>query len=182
MAIRGLAATSAHIFQTPLGDVDIEQTAVQQALRLPQVQIVDAAHAREHGLEVQLPFLQETLGAFSLVPFVVGHASPEEVAEVIDLLWGGRETLIVISSDLSHFLGYRQAQQLDAATCAAIERLQPEAIAQDGACGRRPIQGLLLVAKQRGLTAVTLDLRNSGDTAGTKDRVVGYGAWSIGKV
>jgi AmmeMemoRadiSam system protein B len=181
LAIRGLAATSAHTFQTPLGDVDVEQTAVQQALRLPQVQTIDAAHTREHGLEVQLPFLQETLGAFRLVPFVVGHASPEEVAEVIDLLWGGPETLIVISSDLSHFLSYRQAQQLDAATCAAIEQMRPEAIAQDGACGRRPIQGLLRVAKQRGLSAVTLDLRNSGDTAGTKDRVVGYGAWVIGK-
>jgi hypothetical protein len=153
---------------------------VQQVLTFTQVQILDAAHVREHGLEVHLPFLQEILGNFSLVPFVVGHSSPEEVAEVIDALWGGPETLIVISSDLSHFLNYEQAKAFDAATCRAIEQLQPEAIDRDGACGRRPIQGLLLSAKQRNMSVVTLDLRNSGDTAGSKDRVVGYGAWILG--
>ena len=181
MAIRGLATTSARTFKTPLGDVPIEQKALQQVLSLSQMQILDAAHVREHGLEVHLPFLQETLGDFSLVPFVVGQASPEDVAEVIEILWGGPETLIVISSDLSHFLDYQHAQQLDAATCAAIEQLQPEAITQNGACGRRPVQALLLLAKQRDLPVVTLDLRNSGDTAGSKDRVVGYGAWVIGR-
>jgi AmmeMemoRadiSam system protein B len=181
MALRGLAASSARAFSTPLGDVPVEQTAVRRTLLLPQVQTIDAAHVREHGLEVHLPFLQETLGTFSLIPFVVGHASPEEVAEVLAQLWGGPETLIVISSDLSHFLGYRQAQKLDAATCAAIEQLRPEAIAADGACGRRPIQGLLLLARQNKMSVVTLDLRNSGDTAGSKERVVGYGAWAIGK-
>lgn len=179
MAIHGLAATSATAFRTPLGDVTVDQDAVQQVLSLPQVEILDAAHVREHGLEVHLPFLQEILEDFSLVPFVVGYASPEEVNEVVETLWGGEETLIVISSDLSHFMNYQQAQQLDGITCAAIERLEPDAIQRDGACGRRPIQGLLLSAKQRGMSVVTLDLRNSGDTAGTKDRVVGYGAWAF---
>lgn len=177
MAIRGLATTSAQTFQTPLGDVAIDQGAIKQALSLPQVQVLDAAHVREHGIEVHLPFLQETLGNFSLVPFVVGLTSPEEVYEVLEVLWGGAETLIVISSDLSHFLNYEEAQQLDEATCVAIEQLQPEGIEQDSACGRRPIQGLLLSAKQRKLSVVTLDLRNSGDTSGSKERVVGYGAW-----
>jgi MEMO1 family protein len=179
LAIRGLATTSADTFQTPLGDVPIDQEAIKQMLTLTQVEVLDAAHVREHGIEVHLPFLQETLGNFSLVPFVVGLTSPEDVQEVIEALWGGTETLIVISSDLSHFLNYKAAQQLDRATCAAIERLQPEAIQIDGACGRRPIQGLLLSAKQRKLSVVTLDLRNSGDTAGSKDRVVGYGAWAF---
>lgn len=177
MAINELATTSAHTFQTPLGDVAIDRGAIKQALSLPQVQVLDAAHVREHGIEVHLPFLQEILGNFSLVPFVVGLTSPEDVQEVIETLWGGAETLIVISSDLSHFLNYKEAQQLDGATGAAIERLQPDAIQRDGACGRRPIQGLLLSAKQRNMSVVTLDLRNSGDTAGSKDRVVGYGAW-----
>jgi hypothetical protein len=179
MAIHGLAISSAESFSTPLGEVALDKTAVQQALSFTQVQILDAAHEREHGLEVHLPFLQETLGKFKLVPFVVGYASPEEVAEVMDALWGGSETLIVISSDLSHFLNYAQAQVLDAATCRAIEQLQPAAMGQDSACGRRPIQGLLLSAKQRNMSVVTLDLRNSGDTAGSKNRVVGYGAWAI---
>ncbi len=179
MALQGLATTSASAFQTPLGDVVIDHKAIQQMLTFPQVQILDAAHGREHGLEVHLPFLQETLGKFKLVPFVVGHASPEDVAEVMEALWGGSETLIVISSDLSHFLNYAEAQALDGATCRAIEELQPKAIEQNGACGRRSIQGLLLLAKQRHMTVVTLDLRNSGDTAGSKNRVVGYGAWAI---
>lgn len=180
LALRGLAATSAEFFRTPLGDVPIDQGFGKNAAMCSQVQVMDAAHIREHGLEVHLPFLQETLGDFSLVPYVVGHASPEEVTEVIELLWGGPETLIVISSDLSHFLNYEQAQRLDAETCAAIEALKPEHIVKDGACGRRPIQGLLLSAKQRDMSVVTLDLRNSGDIAGSKDRVVGYGAWAFG--
>ena len=181
LAIQGAATTSAHIFQTPLGDVAIDSEALKQVQMLPQVQVLDAAHVREHGLEVQLPFLQETIGQFSLAPFVVGLSNPEAVYELIDTLWGGAETLIVISSDLSHFLDYEAAQQLDEATCAAIEQLQPEAIAREGACGRRPIQGLLLAAKKRDLSVTTLDLRNSGDTAGSKERVVGYGAWAFGE-
>lgn len=179
MTFHGLATSSAHIFQTPLGDVPVDQEAVKNVLALPQVQILDAAHVREHGLEVHLPFLQETLGDFSLVPFVVGIATPEEVTEVIETLWGGPETLIVISSDLSHFLNYEQARTLDRETCAAIEKLQPEAVTRVGACGQLPIQGLLFSAKQRRMSIFTLDLRNSGDTAGSKARVVGYGAWAF---
>jgi hypothetical protein len=181
MAFQGLATTGAHNFQTPLGDVPVDQKAVQQALTLSQVQILDAAHVREHGLEVHLPFLQESLKSFDLVPFVVGTSTPEDVAEVMETLWGGPETLIVISSDLSHYLNYEQARTLDKATCGAIENLQPEAVSRDGACGRRPIQGLLLSAKQHGMAVLTVDLRNSGDTAGSKERVVGYGAWVFGK-
>ncbi|PIE81141.1 MAG: AmmeMemoRadiSam system protein B [Chloroflexi bacterium] len=179
LAVRGLAASSAAHFRTPLGDVPLDQEAVQRTLALNQVEIVDEAHVQEHGLEVHLPFLQETLRNFRLVPFVVGQTTPEDVQEVLEILWGGQDTLIVISSDLSHFLNYKQAQQIDRATCAAIERLEPDAIPQDGACGRRPIQGLLLSAKQRNLSVMTLDLRNSGDTAGSQDRVVGYGAWGL---
>jgi MEMO1 family protein len=126
---------------------------------------------------VQLPFLQEALGEFSLVPLVVGDAEPAEVAEVLDLLWGGPETLIVISSDLSHNHDYQTAQQLDRATSQAIEQLRIEDVQYDHACGRNPVNGLLHVARRLGLTAKTIDLRNSGDTAGSHDRVVGYGAY-----
>ncbi len=138
---------------------------------------MDTAHMQEHSLEVHLPFLQEVLGEFSLVPLVVGDAEPNEVAEVLDALWGGPETLIVISSDLSHYHDYKTAQRLDRATSQAIEQLRLEDIQYDHACGRNPVSGLLQVARQRGLKAKTIDLRNSGDTAGSHDRVVGYGAY-----
>jgi AmmeMemoRadiSam system protein B len=140
---------------------------------------LDKPHEQEHSLEVHLPFLQEVLGSFSLVPIVVGDASPEEVAIVLERLWGGDETLIVISSDLSHYQDYATARRMDKATSAAIMALRPEGIGFDDACGRLPVSGLLLVAKQRGLKAETIDLRNSGDTAGSKDRVVGYGAYAF---
>lgn len=179
MALRGLATTSAAAFRTPLGDVVIDHEALKQARLLPQVQVLDAAHLREHGLEVHLPFLQMTLGDFKLAPFVVGQVSPEDVAEVMETLWGGAEALVVVSSDLSHFLDYETARRVDAAAAQAIAQLQPAALTQDQACGRRAIQGLLLAAHQHHLAATLLDLRNSGDTAGSKDRVVGYGAWAF---
>jgi AmmeMemoRadiSam system protein B len=175
--VRGLAASSADRFDTPLGPIDLDRDAIDLALTLPQVRLMDEAHTLEHSLEVQLPFLQEVLDRFSLVPFVVGEASPGEVAEVLDLLWGGPETLIVISSDLSHYHAYATAQRLDAATTAAIEALRPDDIGYDQACGRIPVAGLLELARRRGLEARTLDLRNSGDTAGSRDQVVGYGAY-----
>ena len=175
----GLAATSADVFATPLGPVPIDRAAVERALTLPQVRLLDAAHAQEHSLEVQLPFLQRVLDAFSLVPLVVGEAAPESVAEVLDLLWGGPETLILVSSDLTHYLDYRTARRIDAQTSEAIEALRPEAIGYDQACGRAPLNGLLTLARRRGLQAETLDLRNSGDTAGSRDQVVGYGAYAI---
>ena len=179
LPFRGLAATSADVFATPLGPVPIDRAAVERALTLPQVHLLDAAHAQEHSLEVQLPFLQRVLDDFSLVPLVVGEAAPESVAEVLDLLWGGPETLILVSSDLTHYLDYRTAQRIDAATSEAIEALRPESIGSDQACGRAPLNGLLTLARRRGLQAETLDRRNSGDTAGSRDQVVGYGAYAI---
>jgi AmmeMemoRadiSam system protein B len=177
VGFHGLALSSAECFQTPLGRITVDQEAVKKISSLPQVQVMDVAHRQEHSLEVHLPFLQEVLGEFSLVPLVVGDAGPGEVAEVLEVLWGGPETLIVISSDLSHYHDYKTAQRLDQATSRAIERLQPENIGYDDACGRNPVNGLLQVARSRGLKVRTVDLRNSGDTAGTPDRVVGYGAY-----
>ena len=174
---RGLAATGAEQFATPLGNVPIDKKAIEIIQDLPQVEVLDAAHVMEHSLEVQLPFLQEVLGEFSLVPLAVGDASREEVAEVLEELWGGPETLIVISSDLSHYHDYRTAQKIDLATSKAIESLRPEDIGYEQACGRIPISGLLLAAKKHGLRAQTIDLRNSGDTAGSRAEVVGYGAY-----
>ncbi len=177
VGFHGLALSSADCFLTPLGRVTVDQEAIKKISRLSQVHVMDAAHAQEHSLEVHLPFLQEVLGEFSLVPLVVGDAGPEEVAEVLDTLWGGPETLIVISSDLSHYHDYKTAQKLDRATSQAIEQLRPQEIEYDSACGRNPVNGLLHVARKLGLKAKTIDLRNSGDTAGTPDRVVGYGAY-----
>jgi AmmeMemoRadiSam system protein B len=128
-------------------------------------------------LEVHLPFLQEVLHDFSLVPLLVGDASPEEVGHVLETLWGGPETLIVISSDLSHYHNYQNAKQMDSATSAAIEQLRFERIGYEDACGRNPINGLLWAARRRALHGETIDLRNSGDTAGPRDQVVGYGAY-----
>jgi AmmeMemoRadiSam system protein B len=175
--VAGLAATSAERFETPLGSIPLDRASIDLALTLPCVRIMDEAHTSEHSLEVQLPFLQAVLDRFSLVPLVVGNASAAQVAEVLDLLWGGPETLIVISSDLSHYYPYAAAQRLDAATTAAIEALRPDDISEEQACGRAPVRGLLVEARRRGLQVETLDLRNSGDTAGPRDRVVGYGAY-----
>jgi AmmeMemoRadiSam system protein B len=177
--VRGLATSSADAFSTPLGSVPIDRAAVAELEKLPFVSTSDQAHAEEHSLEVQLPFLQVALGDFSLVPVAVGDATPEQVAEALDRVWGGPETLIVVSSDLSHYLDDRRAKQLDKMTCEAIEALAPEEIGDDQACGRMPLRGLLLDAKRRGLKVETLDLRNSGDTSGKRDWVVGYGAWAF---
>ncbi len=177
--LRGLAASEAGSYETPLGRVPIDRDAVAAALKLPQVKAFEAGHTAEHSLEVHLPFLQVALGDFSLVPLVVGDASAAEVAEVLDLLWGGDETLIVVSSDLSHYLDYEACRQLDAATTRAVESLDGKALGREQACGRIPIAGLLLSARRRGLVVATLDVRNSGDTAGPRDRVVGYGSWAF---
>jgi AmmeMemoRadiSam system protein B len=176
-AVRGLALPAARIFATPLGEVSVDEAACVTAARLPQVVESDAAHRLEHSLEVQLPFLQVALGDFRLVPFAVGDATAAEVAEVLELLWGGEETLIVISSDLSHYLPYRDAQAVDRHTADDILALRPVVHAQ--ACGATPINGLLLAAGCRGLEVSLLDLRNSGDTAGDRDRVVGYASFAF---
>jgi len=179
VAFRGMATSSAAFFNTPLGDIRLDVHAAAQLNQLPHVQEFDAAHAQEHSLEVQLPFLQEVLGEFELVPIVVGDATTDEVAEVINSVWQDDATLIVISSDLSHYHDYNSAQKIDRHTCAAIESLDSDAIGVDDACGRHPLKGLLSVARQRDLKVHTLDLRNSGDTAGDRNQVVGYGAWSV---
>lgn len=177
--LQGLATTSADYFETPLGRVKIDREAISRIMTLEQVREFDLTHEQEHSLEVQLPFLQEVLGAFSLVPLVVGDAREDEVSQVLEMLWGGDETLIVISSDLSHYHDYDTAKDLDSATCKAIEAMEPASIQYDQACGRNPVNGLLRAAKNHGLHATTLDLRNSGDTAGDRSRVVGYGAWAF---
>jgi len=174
---RGLAMSSAQEFVTPLGSVAIDQEALRAIADLPQVKVLDRAHAMEHSLEVQLPFLQQVLDNFSLVPLVVGDASPSEVAEVLERLWGGAETRFVISSDLSHYHDYATARAMDEATSRAIAELRPRDIGYEDACGRIPVQGLLRVAQAHGMQAHILDLRNSGDTAGPRDQVVGYGAY-----
>ncbi len=177
VAVRGLAVSGAEGFATPLGTVPVDDAARTRALELPQVRVLDDAHAEEHSLEVHLPFLQVMLGDFSIVPLVVGQASTDQVAGVLEALWGGPETLIVVSSDLSHYLDYEAARTMDGETCRAIERLDAAGIGPEQACGRVPVAGLLALARRRGLRVATVDLRNSGDTAGTRDRVVGYGAW-----
>lgn len=175
VAVRGLALPDAGAFATPLGRIRLDEDAMRRALALPQVCLSRAAHAMEHSLEVQLPFVQEVLDDFTLVPFVVGDASAEEVAEVIELLWAGPETLIVISSDLSHYLPYAEAQNMDQATVDRILRLAPLDEFEQ-ACGALPINGMIEVARRRGLRPSLLDLRNSGDTASDRSRVVGYAA------
>ena len=175
----GLAATGAAYYRTPLGDIPIDREGVSKALELSQVTMLDAAHANEHSLEVQLPFLQLLLDEFQLIPLVVGDATAEAVAEVLETLWGGPETLIVISSDLSHYHDYDTARRMDRATSESIVTLHPERLGYEDACGRIPVSGLLLLARQQGLTGELVDLRNSGDTAGDKQRVVGYGAYAF---
>ncbi len=178
VALRGLALPEADAFDTPLGRVMLDMAAVRAIAHLPQVSVSAQAHALEHALEVQLPFLQSILPDFTLLPLAVGMASAEEVAEVLDALWGGEETLIVISSDLSHYLPYATAQRVDGATVQSIMDLH-QPIAHECACGGTPISGLIIAAQKHHLTAHLLDLRNSGDTAGARDRVVGYAAFAF---
>ncbi|MGZ8137533.1 MAG: AmmeMemoRadiSam system protein B [Methylococcaceae bacterium] len=179
VAFRGLALSQAQEFITPLGNIPVDQDAIETILKLPFVGYLEQAHTYEHCLEVHLPFLQETLDDFKIVPILAGEASADEVSEVINVLWGGDETLIVISSDLSHYHDYATARQLDKATSATIEQLQYEQLSFDSACGRTPVSGLLKLARQKSLSIRNIDLRNSGDTAGDKSRVVGYGAYVI---
>ena len=173
--VRGLALPKADRFATPLGEVPVDQGAIRRLARMPQVVVSEAAHAFEHSLEVQLPFLQSVLHDFSLVPLAVGDATAEEVADVLEALWGGPETLIVVSSDLSHYLPYAQAKQIDHDT---VERIlggrQLDSFGR--ACGALPINGLLLTASRHKLTPKLVSQCNSGDTAGDRQSVVGYAA------
>jgi hypothetical protein len=178
VAVRGLALPGADAFDTPLGRVTLDVAGTQAIARLPQVTVSAQVHALEHSLEVQLPFLQRVLSDFTLLPLAVGIATAEEVAEVLEAVWGGEETLIVISSDLSHYLPYATAQRVDNATAQSILKLQ-QPIPHDQACGGTPISGLIVAAQKHHLAPHLLDLRNSGDTAGSHDQVVGYAAFAF---
>ncbi|QQS53362.1 MAG: AmmeMemoRadiSam system protein B [Candidatus Competibacteraceae bacterium] len=177
VGFRGIAISGMEAFATPLGRIAIDRAVLEQLEQLSDVGVLEQAHAQEHSLEVHLPFLQEVLDNFKLVPLVVGEARPAEVGVVLEALWGGPETLIVISSDLSHYHDYATARLLDDTTSKAIEALRFEDIGYEQACGRNPVNGLLWVARRKGLHGETIDLRNSGDTAGSRDQVVGYGAY-----
>jgi AmmeMemoRadiSam system protein B len=177
--VRGIAIPTTDAFETPLGHVPVDRDALTKLDGLPFVIRSNAPHAPEHALEVELPFLQALLASFLLVPLVVGDATPQEVAETLRRLWGGSETLIVVSSDLSHYHDYATARRLDAATAAAVERADWAALGPNEACGFLAVAGLLLETSSRGLTARRLALCNSGDTAGPRDQVVGYGAWAF---
>ncbi len=178
VSLRGLALPEAEAFDTPLGRIMLDAQAIRAIAHLPQVSRNAEAHAREHSLEVQLPFLQSVLRDFTLLPLAVGMATPAEVAEVLDAVWGGDETLIVISSDLSHFLPYAAAKFVDGKTVDAILTLR-EPIGPEQACGGTPISGLIIAARKHHLTPNLLDLRNSGDTAGSNASVVGYASFAF---
>jgi AmmeMemoRadiSam system protein B/AmmeMemoRadiSam system protein A len=176
---RGLAADTTDAWAMPSGMVQLDTLAIAQLRALSMIEELDAAFEREHALEVHVPFLQHVLGEFRLVPIVAGEAAAEAVAAVFDVLWGGPETLIVVSTDLSHFLDYAACRRVDQSTARAIERFDVDALGPDQACGWVPTRGLLLAARRRGMAIERLDLRCSGDTAGPRDRVVGYGAWAL---
>ena len=179
-SFRGVALPEASAFATPLGLLHVDEQARRSLRSLPQVIASDRAHAGEHTLEVQLPFVQEVLGPdVHIVPLLVGNATDYDVAGALTRVWGGPETLVVVSSDLSHYLSYEEARAVDGATASAIERLLPDELGPDSACGRASMRALLLCARAHGLRAETLDLRSSGDTAGVRDEVVGYGAFAL---
>ena len=176
--VRGLALSDAEWFETPLGNVEVDLEATRQISKLSQVKSSLPAHESEHSLEVQLPFLQKVLTDFKVVPLVVGDARPESVAEVVEMLWGGLETIFVVSSDLSHYLPYELARKTDRQTVDEILKFDVP-IAHDCACGATPINGFLVAAQKHHLKGELLDLRNSGDTAGDRRQVVGYSAFAF---
>jgi MEMO1 family protein len=174
----GLAVSRAEAFETPLGAVPVDDAARRAILRVPHVVTADAPHAREHSLEVQLPFLQVLLDEFQVLPIAAGDATAREVAAALECVWGNEETLIVVSSDLSHYLEYAAARSVDASTARSILNCSTE-LGGEQACGCVGINGLMNVARERELEVRLLDLRNSGDTAAERARVVGYGAFAL---
>jgi AmmeMemoRadiSam system protein B len=176
--VKGAAIPAAEAFASPLGAVSLDLEALARLRELDFVEVNDKAHALEHSLEVHLPFLQSVLGEVALVPIVVGDASPDQMARIFRMLWGGDETLFAVSSDLSHYLPYGEARGRDRDTARAIVDLEASLV-PDEACGAAPINGLLRAAREHGMRAEMVDLRNSGDTAGGLDRVVGYGAFAF---
>ncbi len=180
VAFNGFAVPSVDAFQTPLGPVLLDRAVIDRLAGLPGVARRDDAHAQEHGLEVHLPFLQRVLGPqFRLVPIVVGNTTPDQVAALLTRLWGGDETLVIVSTDLSHYHDHATARRIDGETTSLIERMAAGSFGPAQACGSRPLNGLLQVAAGLGFRVTELDVRNSGDTAGPKDRVVGYGSWAL---
>ncbi|TWI74297.1 hypothetical protein LZ24_00900 [Desulfobotulus alkaliphilus] len=179
--LRGIALPSSTAFATPFGEVGLDTDLLQKlAAAFSCVKVMDAAHAMEHSLEVILPFLQKTLDSFTLVPLVVGETDAHKVASVLDDLWGGEETLILVSSDLSHFKDYASARTMDLKTAQAIEAMDLSGISPDAACGVYPLRGFLISALRRSLKVHRLGLYNSGDVSGDKaGEVVGYGAWAF---
>lgn len=174
---RGIALPEAVAMATPLGEIPLDAPGVATALQMPGVVVYDPAHSPEHALEVELPFLQGVLKSFTVVPLIVGRETDSRVQAVIEALWGGDETRFVLSSDLSHYLDYESAKRFDHGTADSILRLAAGELTPRRACGYRPLRGFLEAAAARGFQAAAVDLRNSGDTAGRRDDVVGYGAF-----
>lgn len=177
--VEGLAIPDCQYFETPLGKVEIDPKSLSEIIKFPQVIVSNEAHEHEHSIEVQLPFLQSIIPQFKLIPIVVGSISTSQLVEVIEFLWGDEKTLIVISSDLSHFLDYDSAVRIDRQTSQTIEQLKPDRISQRMACGSSAIKAILTIAQNKNLNVKTISQCNSGDTAGSKDRVVGYGTYAI---
>jgi AmmeMemoRadiSam system protein B len=179
VGVNGVGVSSADVFATPLGDVAVDRELRSRVLQLPGVGVHDAAHGPEHSLEVHLPFLQRALAEFTVLPLVVGRAPTDVVAGVLDAVWDGPETLVVVSTDLSHYLDHDTASRRDRTTAANVINGALDDIAPEDACGAYPLRGLLVAARERRLAVELLDLRNSGDTAGPRDRVVGYAAFAL---
>jgi AmmeMemoRadiSam system protein B len=180
IALGGMAIPSATAFATPLGEVPVDAEAFEIARAVPNVRVFDAPFEGEHSLEVQLPFLQVVLDDFRVLPVLVGQTPAESVAALIDALWGGEETRVIVSSDLSHYSDYETARQVDQHTAELVETLRFEELSSEHACGCHPLRGLLQVARAKGLLVHAVDLRSSGDTAGPRTRVVGYGSFLVG--
>jgi AmmeMemoRadiSam system protein B len=179
VALRGIATTSADVWRTPLGDVAVDTETVRALAADPLVTVDDAAHAPEHCLEVQLPFLQHVLDDVAIVPLLVGETDAADVAALIERMWDDPGTLVVVSTDLSHYHAYADAEVLDARTAAAVVAMRPDHIGPHDACGARPLRGLLRAAHDEGRHVEEIDRRSSGDTAGDRRRVVGYGAFAV---
>ncbi len=174
VSLEGVAAPTARVMRTPLGDVEIDHEALDRAA----VPRNDAPHAREHSLEVHLPFIQRIAPHARVCPIACGHASAADVARVIGALDGGPETLIVVSTDLSHYLDFETALERDRRTAMKISALDSN-LDGDDACGYVGLRGLLVHATEKNLACRLLDLRNSSIASGDKSRVVGYGAFAL---
>ena len=177
--VAGVAVSSATAFATPLGLVTIDEELRDKVLAHDACHVDDEAHRLEHSLEVQLPFLQRLLGSFTFLPLVAGRSDADTVADVLETAWGGPETVVVVSTDLSHYHDHATAEVLDRRTAELILARDHQALRGRDACGAVPLRGVLEVARRRDLHVALLDLRTSGDTAGPRDRVVGYGAFAV---